>query len=170
MNARLLSVSAVALAVLPCVFATGTASARERQSAAVACNPCAVDQTLSWHGTAYRVRRVRLANRIGDGFVGGHADGVFVVVTLTMTDLKSRPSTILASNVLLRTRAGDTYDQSDKAFAVYNNGFNILVNLEPHLPKTVIAVYDIPRGATRGAALQINDLFSGAKARIKLGL
>lgn len=165
------------IGVLSAIFAaavltTGASASISNRAGAThnVCNPCGVGQVLSWYGTTYRVSRVRVANRIGDGFVGGRADGVFVIVTLTLTDTKSRPSTILADAVRVKTARGDSYTVSDKAFAVYSNGFDLLENLEPRLPKTVIAVYDLPRGATRGARLEIDDLSSGKKGYIRLGL
>jgi hypothetical protein len=133
------------------------------------CNPCSIGQTLSFHGTAYQVRSVRSASRIGDSYIGGHASGIFVIITLKLTELKSRPSTILASAVQIKAH-GATFDQSDKAFAVYKNGFSILQSLNPHLPETVVAVYDLPRSYAHGAQLRIEDLGSGSYAYIRLGI
>ncbi len=155
------------VAAAACIAATAMTDRAEARPSAVSCNPCSVAQTLSFHGTSYRVRKVRLASRIGNSFLGARASGIFVIVTLTMTGLESRPSTILSSAVLIRAR-GATFDQSDKAFPVYPNGFTILEDLHPHLPTTVVAVYDIPRSYVHGARLRIEDsqlLIKGLSSR-----
>jgi hypothetical protein len=41
---------------------------------------------------------------------------------------------------------------------------------EPRLPKKVILVYELPTSAVHGAVLQANDLWSGDKATIRLGI
>lgn len=71
-------------------LATGAAGGT-RASTATACNPCRVGQTLSWHGTAYRVNWIKTRRRIGDSYFGAKADGTFIVVSLTLTDRKSSP-------------------------------------------------------------------------------
>lgn len=38
------------------------------------------------------------------------------------------------------------------------------------LSKKVVAVYDIPPGAVKGAKLEVKDLFSDSRAAIRLGL
>src|SRR5712691_11059365 len=65
--------------------------------------------SVSHHGTRYTVTHVRLTSHIGDGFLSGKADGVFVVVNLTLTNLRNKPATILATNLAFASR-GRTYD------------------------------------------------------------
>jgi hypothetical protein len=40
----------------------------------------------------------------------------------------------------------------------------------PHLPKADVLVYELPASAVRGAVLEINDMWSGDKAKITLGI
>src|SRR5947208_1177256 len=80
--------------------------------------------SVAHHGTRYTVTGVRLTSRIGDGFLSGKADGVFVVVNLTLTNLRAKPATILATNLGFASR-GRTYDTTTKAFAVFDNGLDI---------------------------------------------
>lgn len=74
----------------------------------------------------------------------------------------------MADNVRIATR-GATYTTSDKAFAVYKNGLSLLVNLQPRLPSTVIAVYEVPKNGVRGAQLRVQDM-GGESRLMRLGL
>jgi hypothetical protein len=74
-----------------------------------------------------------------------------------------------ASNLTLMSRRGDSYEVTDRAFAVFKNGLD-LENIQPHLPKADILVHELPASAVRGSVLQINDLWSGDKAKITLGI
>jgi Domain of unknown function (DUF4352) len=126
-------------------------------------------RTVSHHGTRYSITKVRTARSIGDGFLGGHARGVYVIVNVTLTDLKNDPATIMASNLNLTTH-GRSYDVTDDMFGVYHNGLDLLERIQPGLPDPVVLVYDVPRSSLHGAKLQINDLWSGDKAYLSLGL
>jgi uncharacterized protein DUF4352 len=162
--------SVVALATLVGITATSAAGASRHTSATCSGHICRVGDTLSFKGTAYKVTRVRTSTRIGDRYLGGRTSGLFVIVSITFTDLKNRPSTILADNIRIRSRNGATYSVTDKAFAVYDNGLTILENLQPHLPDRVVAVYELPRNAVGGAQLQVRDMYSGTTAAIGLGV
>src|SRR5262249_17125432 len=74
-----------------------------------AANAATAGRTVSHHGTRYTITKVRTARSIGDGFLGGHAKGVYVIVNVTLTDLKHDPATIMASNLNLTTH-GRSYD------------------------------------------------------------
>ena len=156
-------------AVIGCGVVNAAAQATNRP-AATRCNPCAVGQTLSWHGTSYRVSRVRIVARIGDGPLGGPAKGIFVILTITMTDLTTHASTVIGDALQIRTRSNDVYATSDKASGVYANGFQVLEKLRPGIATTVTAVYDLPKNAVRGAQLEIRDVGTGTTAAIALGV
>jgi hypothetical protein len=53
--------------------------------------------------------------------------------------------------------------------AVAEHG-SLLENLQPQLPDLVVAVYELPKSALRGARLQVEDLGSGDMGTIALGL
>ncbi len=133
-------------------------------------NTCRMYQSCAHHGTTYRVTRVKITRSIGSGYSRETTSGRFIVISITLTDTKSSPSTILASNLTLMSRRGDSYEVTDRAFAVFKNGLDLLENIQPHLPKADILVYELPASAVRGSVLQINDLWSGDKAKITLGI
>lgn len=46
----------------------------------------------------------------------------------------------------------------------------ILEDIQPQSPEQVTAVYDVPRDVLKGSQLQVQDIFSGSKGTIDLGL
>ena len=86
---------------------------------------CQFNQPCAHHGTTYRSSKVRVASTIGSGFLKERTSGVFVIVTVKMTNTKDRPSTILSSNLAFKARSGDKYETTSKAFAM-DGAFSIL--------------------------------------------
>jgi len=123
---------------------------------------------LEYFGTVYKITKVKVRRTIGSGYTRRRADGIYVIVKLTLTNVKSRPSTILADNIRIASR-GATYTVSDDSLYV-DNALYIVQQLQPHLPKKVVMLYDIPRRAVRGARLWIKDIGSGHHTTIKLGI
>jgi hypothetical protein len=150
------------LAGIGLVVATGS-------SAATTGKTCVVRQACQHHGTTYQVNSVKVTRTIGSGYFQERADGTFIVLNVTMTNTKSKSSTILDSNLTVRVRSGDEYDISDKALGI-KNAFLLLENLQPKLPKTFLLIFDVPRTGVRGATLRINDSYTDDKATIRLGL
>jgi hypothetical protein len=138
--------------------------------AALASATAGVPNPLYFHGTVYRVLKVRTSQTIGSSFLKQRTSGVFVIVTIRLTNMKSRPSTILGDNLRILTRGKRTYTMTNKAFAVFSNGFSILEELQPRLPTEFRLVYELPKSALRGAKLQINDLGTGSKVAYGLAL
>lgn len=130
----------------------------------------AVGDTVELKGTSYKVTRARTAQEVGGEFNKTQADGTFVVVDLTLTNLEDEPATILEDAVRLVGGNGKEYTTDTDAFAAFDNQFTLLQEIQPDLSKKVVAVYDIPPGAVSGAKLQVKDLFSDSRADIDLGL
>lgn len=129
-----------------------------------------VGDTVELKGTAYKVTRARTAQSVGGEFNKTQADGTFVIVDLTLTNLKDEPATILEDAVRLVGGNGKEYTTDTDAFAAFDNQFTILQEIQPDLSKRVVAVYDIPPGAVKRAKLEVKDLFSDSRAEIRLGL
>lgn len=129
----------------------------------------AVGDTVELKGTAYKVTRVRTAQEVGGEFNKAQADGRFVIVDLTLTNLKDEPATILGDAVRLVGGNGKEYTTDDDAIFAVDNPL-ILQEIQPDLSQKVVAVYDIPPGAVSGAKLQVKDLFSDSRGEIDLGL
>ena len=130
----------------------------------------AVGDSVELKGTAYKVTRARTAQSVGGDFSKTQADGTFVIVDLTLTNLKDEPATILEDAVRLVGGNGKEYTTDTDTFAAFENQFTILQEIQPDLSKKVVAVYDIPPGAVKGAKLEVKDLFSDSRAAIRLGL
>ena len=108
-----------------------------------------VGDTLTLKGTAYKVTKVRTTAKVGSDFAEVNADGVFVVVNLTLTNTKDEPATILEDLVRLKGGNGKEYTTDlDAAFAV-DNPLVIAEEIQPDLSKKVVAVYDVPTGRRR---------------------
>lgn len=129
----------------------------------------AVGDTVALKGTSYKVTRVRIAQEVGGEFNKSQADGRFVIVDLTLTNLEDEPATILEDAVRLVGGNGNEYTTDSDTFAAFDNQFTLLQEIQPDLPKKVVAVYDIPPSAVSGAKLQVKDLFSDSRAEIDLG-
>lgn len=130
----------------------------------------AVGDTLTLKGTAYTVEKATTAAGLGGQYTRVKADGRFVIVTLTLTNRKDEPATIVEDNVRLVGGNGKQYTTDTDALGQFENGFFALQEIQPDVSKKVVAVYDVPKPAVDGAALRVSDLFSDATGTIALGL
>lgn len=156
-------VTAIALSL---VVAAGVTPSFAAASSA-ADRRCQFNQPCAHHGTTYRVTKVRVASTLGSGYFKETTSGVFVIVTVKMTNTKDRPSTIMSTNLALKARTGDKYEVTSKALG-QDDAFVLLEELQPKLPQQFRLIYEVPKSAPRGASLEISDLGSGDKARISL--
>ena len=137
-----------------------------RESAATA----RIGQPLSLEGTTYTVTRAMKKKAVGGQFTKTRADGVFVIVNLTLKNEKDKPATIFEDAVRLVGGNGKEYTVDTDAALTFKNSLLLLQEIQPDLAKKVVAVYDVPPRAARGATLQVRDLFSDARGEIDLGL
>jgi hypothetical protein len=91
-------------------------------------------------------------------------------VNLTLTNKKDEPATILEDAVRLVGGNGKEYTVDTDAAITFDNSLLLLADIQPDLSKKVVAVYDVPPKAVKGAVLQVQDLFSDSKGTIDLGL
>jgi hypothetical protein len=129
-----------------------------------------VGDDLSLKGTTYRVTNAETAASVGDRYTGAEANGVFVIVDLTLTNEESEPATIIEDNLHLIGGNGDEYSTSDDAILAFPNQTLFLEEIQPGVSEDGKLVFDIPKDAVRGAKLQVEDLFSGSTGEIDLGL
>jgi Domain of unknown function (DUF4352) len=131
-----------------------------------------VGDPLTLKGTTYRVNSVRTTKTVGEQTygTGAKANGRFVIVKLSLTNRKNEPATILEDNIRLIGGNGKNYSVSDDALLALDDQLNILDEIQPDVTEKGSLVYDVPRGAVSGATLQVQDLFSDAKGRVRLGL
>ena len=96
--------------------------------------------------------------------------GVFVVVELTLTNEKDEPATILEDNVRLLGGNGKEYTTDLDAALAFDNPLVIAEEIQPDLSKDVVAVYDVPKRAVKGAKLLVKDFWTDSTGEIDLGL
>jgi len=131
-------------------------------------NPVKVGETVQLEGTRYTVKKVVKKARVG-GPYGEKADGVFVVVTLTIENMKDETKTFVDSAAKLVAADGNEYATDDDG-QIYAQNSLVLEDMQPKLPKTGVLVFDVPPAKTAGAKLKLSDLFGGGDAYVDLGL
>lgn len=128
-----------------------------------------VGDTLTLKGTSYKVTRVRTAASVGSTYAQEKANGVFVIVHVTLKNKKDEPATIASETVRLKGGNGKEYTTSTDASFVVEDAL-ILEEIQPDVAKKAVAVYDIPKKAVKGAQLLVEDFWSDSSGTIDLGL
>ena len=131
-------------------------------------NPVKVGETVELAGTRYTVKRVDTTTNVGGQF-GAKADGRFVVVTLTIENMKNQTKTFSESAAKLITAGGTQYSTDDDGSLMADHPL-ILEDMQPELPKTGTLVFDVPPSKLAGAELEVSDLFGKGDAYVDLGL
>ncbi len=93
-----------------------------------------------------------------------------MVVDVTLVNEKDEPATIMADALRVIGSNGSSYSTSDDALMAVDDQFSILDEIQPGLNETGTLVYDLPPDAVSGAKLEMSDLFSDQKGRVRLGL
>ncbi|MFT3874677.1 MAG: DUF4352 domain-containing protein [Nocardioides sp.] len=134
----------------------------------------AVGDTVKLAGTKYTVTRVRTAATVGDNeFTQEEADGVFLIVDLTIENTKDETKTFDSSNATVLAGNGKSYSTDDDGtFAVIGDGGESLIfaDMQPDLPKKGTLVFDLPKSAVKGSFLVVSDFWGSGDAKIDLGL
>lgn len=129
-----------------------------------------VGDKLTLKGTTYQVTAVKTAKRVGGQYLGTKANGVFVLIDLSLTNQEKEPATISESQIKLIGGNGNEYSQSTDAQFSIDDAFVILEELQPGVTQKGTLVYDVPKAALNGAVLQVEDFWSDSIGEIKLGL
>ena len=127
-----------------------------------------VGQTVELEGTQYTVTGVKTASNIGGQF-GEKADGIFVVVELTIENKKDETKTFLESAATYLASDGTKYEASDASIYLGDDAL-ILREMQPDLPTKGKLVFDVPPTKVAGGVLELSDLFGAGEADIALGL
>jgi len=130
-----------------------------------------VGDKLTLKGTTYQVTSAKSASTVGDDeFTKTKANGEFIVVKLKLTNRKDEPATISEDVIKVIGSNGKQYSTSSDALLAFPDQTFILEEIQPDVTKSATLVYDLPESAVSGAKLQVEDLFSDAKGRVRLGL
>ncbi|WP_017933588.1 DUF4352 domain-containing protein [Nocardioides sp. Iso805N] len=147
---------------------SGGGATKHDDTAGTKDKPIAVGETVELAGTRYTVKKAATASSVG-GDYGAKADGIFVVVTLTIENMKDETKTFSESAAKLITADGKEYATDDDG-SIFSDKPLILEDMQPELPKTGVLVFDVPPGKVAGAKLKVSDLFGHGDAYVDLGL
>lgn len=117
----------------------------------------------------YTVTDMRTATSVGSDAIGEESDGVFLIVTLSMTNVGDE-SLDLTSNVF------SAIDSQDREFDVDSDALIYLENsidfeqLDPGLEKTGVIVFDVGPGDEYNLRIEPAGIFSNAEPHeVELG-
>lgn len=150
--------------------------ATEKQQAEVgsAERPLPVGRTIELEGTRYTVDAARTTPTIGSEFMEEQADGVFVVVDLTIENTKDESKIFSDSAAQFTTADGTSYGtDSDASVAALGEGEDnslLMTEMHPDLPTSGQLIFDVPPAKVKGGTLEVSDLFGGGEAYLALGL
>lgn len=132
----------------------------------------AVGQALTNAGTTYKVTDVKTASTLGDPALGGaKADGIFVVVSLELTNNKSETKTFSDGSAKIVSADGKEYSTSSNAILALGAGESLLLKeIQPSLTTRGKLVFDVPPSKLSRATLVIQDLFGDGEIKVNLGL
>jgi hypothetical protein len=136
-------------------------------------NPIKVGETVKLEGTQYTVKGAKRSPTVGSQFLEEKANGVFVVVKLTIENKKDETKTFLDESTKFISTEDKKYStDSEGTVASLGEGDEsfIFMDMQPDVPESGILVYDVPVGKAKGGLLEVSDLFGGGEAYIDLGL
>ena len=136
-------------------------------------NPIQIGETVKLEGTRYTVKSAKRTSTVGGQFFQEKANGVFVVVKLTVENKKDETKTFMdEATKFISTNDKKYSTDSEGTIASAGEGDEsfILMDMQPDVPETGILVYDVPNGKAKGGLLEVRDLFGGGEAYIDLGL
>lgn len=136
-------------------------------------NPVEVGQTVELEGTRYTVKSAKTAKTVGGEFFQEKANGVYVIVSLTIENTKDESKVFWdeAAKFVAKDDTSYTTD-SDATIAGTADGEEalFLTEMHPDLPVSGRLIFDVPQGKAKGGVLEVGDLFGNGEAYINLGL
>lgn len=135
--------------------------------------PVAIGEAVELEGTRYVVESVRTASTVGSEFFEEQANGIYVIVDLTIENLKDETKVFSDTAAVFRANNDKSYStDTDGTFAALGDDGEPLIfeEMQPDLPKTGMLVFDVPESVVAGGLLEVSDLFGRGEAFIDLGL
>lgn len=129
-----------------------------------------VGQPLALGGVLYTVTDVHLEHSVSNPYVKEKADGVFVVVDFTVKNEKDVYAPIAEGGIRLEGGNGLPYIVDIDTLGIFGNELTIDERIEPRSSKQIVAVYDLPKKALKGAKVVVTDYWTEATGKINLGL
>ena len=130
-----------------------------------------VGQPLTNAGTTYKVTNARATKTIGDpDMFGERADGMFVVVTLQLTNNKDETKTFSDTSAKIKTSDGNEYETSSDAVFAFGDDSLLLKDIQPDLTARGKIAFELPPSKVSGSTLVIEDIFGSGEIKVDLGL
>jgi hypothetical protein len=109
---------------------------------------------------------------VGGEFLSEDANGIYVVVKLTIENTKDETKTFSESAAKFVAPNGKKYStDTDGTIAASGDGETLIFeDMQPDVPKTGLLVFDVPKAAVKGGKLEVSDLFGRGGAYVDLGL
>lgn len=130
--------------------------------------PFKIGQTAKLEGTDYTVTGASTQSNVGGEF-GEKADGVFVVVDLTIENTKDETKTFTDTAAVFIAKDGTKYEGSDAALYLGDESL-FLRDMQPDLATKGKLVFDVPPAKAAGGVLQVSDLFGRGETHFALGV
>ncbi len=121
-------------------------------------------ETFTVGDFAYTFNRITMPTSVGSGFLEKSADGLFVVIDVTVENLSKEPR-YWDSYVTIVDDKDRTYERDTSAEVYLGNEALIFENLQPGLPKRGIIIFDVPTNL-KGAIKVTSNIFSGDTAYV----
>lgn len=135
-------------------------------------NPAKVGQTIELEGTRYTVKGAHTANQVGSQYMPEKADGIFIVVDITIENTKDETKTFLSEAAKFVAADGTKYDVDDDAAIMASDDGETLIlkEMHPDLPTSGQLIFDVPPAKAKSGVLRVEDLFGSGEAYFRLGL
>lgn len=112
---------------------------------------------------AYTLEGYTITDKIGDyifdTFNGETADGVFIVLDVTIENIGKESETLWDVPITIMDNQGRTYKRDNSAEFYLEDSFNFN-QINPGLPKSGKIVFDVPEDIKGGFLIKSNNLFS----------
>jgi hypothetical protein len=116
---------------------------------------------------AYTVNDARTASSVGNSFASEQADGIFIIVDLTIENMGDESADISSSYIKVIDSQGRTFESDEGAWIYLDNNL-LFKQLQPGLPTNGQTIFDVPEGES--FILEVTDSFWGSNTKyITLG-
>lgn len=118
----------------------------------------------------YEVNGIKFRKELGNQFTSKTADGIFLIVSMSITNISTETSTIDNSLFKLYDENGTEYDFSSEgttASMMSNEKTLFLKQCHPNIPTTGSLVFEVPNKAVYDLKLS-GGIWSGKTATVKL--
>lgn len=120
---------------------------------------------------AYTVHNYTVTNEIGTyimgDFMGEKADGIFIILDVSIENIAKESKTILGDNIAVIDDQGRRYEHDLQAelYLPKHDGLNV-AQMQPGLPKRGKIVFDVPQNIKGYLEVKDADIFSSEKPKI----